>query len=759
MSTMAETNQKNINLSPARLLEALAILNKIGSTVNQIDPNKITSVSTTLNLIVKGAIKVIPESSAVIYTYNSKTDKFKKSSRVSAGERYPPNPLDEPRPNGMGEIAKNRLKRVISYEENEIEVNPIKVDYGAKAVICFPLVVSEMVVGVLYVYLHDQREFEPLELLMLENFVHQAAMAIYHTNRIVSVQQNLLQKEEEIARLRRTGLLISSRQGLEETLEAILTMAIDVSKSEYGSFRLVDKMGKNLVLSAISGKRLSHYREEKRPIADGSVMGWVAINKKPLVIEDVSVEPWASMYYPLDQDLNIRSEMAVPLISASGQLVGVLNLESPKLAAFNEQDIYLIQGLATQAVIAIQETMLMDALLEITERLIDEPQKNLLNRLTLLICELLNVPASAIWLLDGDSLVLQATNPKNIEGENLSLTDNLIGKVAREKKQISIIDSDIAINKKSVGLDNNGWKRALILPLLSTSNENTESIGVISIFGFDIQDRIFIESDWDKKVLSILGKYASIAIENTSHKEALRVSQEQRSLAETFAALGDVAVNLLHQLNNKISIIPVLIQGMQEKSEIALNSDPYLASNLKIIENGARESMSVLRENFSILQPIASIPIQLDTCVNTVLRDLNLPEGVAIKINNLELLPPVVAGQKSLEIVFKNLIDNALNALNGEGEIKIFGRIYKKWVEVSVRDNGPGIDPSLHEKIFELSYSGSNPAHGGKLGFGLWWVKILMARLGGAIKVKSDGSKGTKIRLRFPLDQEFMEFK
>jgi signal transduction histidine kinase len=69
-------------------------------------------------------------------------------------------------------------------------------------------------------------------------------------------------------------------------------------------------------------------------------------------------------------------------------------------------------------------------------------------------------------------------------------------------------------------------------------------------------------------------------------------------------------------------------------------------------------------------------------------------------------------------------------------------------VEISAIDSGPGIAPELHAQIFELNFS--RAAHPGKLGFGLWWVKTLMTRLGGSVTVESDGRQGTTFRLRLP---------
>jgi signal transduction histidine kinase len=96
------------------------------------------------------------------------------------------------------------------------------------------------------------------------------------------------------------------------------------------------------------------------------------------------------------------------------------------------------------------------------------------------------------------------------------------------------------------------------------------------------------------------------------------------------------------------------------------------------------------------------------------------------------------------------LIENAIAAMNGMGTVHIHGIALPKWVEVSVADNGPGIAPELQSQIFELNFSGT-AAHPGKLGFGLWWVKTLMTRLGGSVTVESDGIHGTTFRLRLPV--------
>jgi signal transduction histidine kinase len=76
--------------------------------------------------------------------------------------------------------------------------------------------------------------------------------------------------------------------------------------------------------------------------------------------------------------------------------------------------------------------------------------------------------------------------------------------------------------------------------------------------------------------------------------------------------------------------------------------------------------------------------------------------------------------------------------------------IQEDWVQVSVSDTGPGIPPELQDRIFERNFSGRASPPTTKLGFGLWWVKTVMSRLGGSVAVESDGLNGTTFHLKLP---------
>ncbi len=706
-----------------RLLESLAILNQISNAINHIGSEAASQNDLSLQLIVESAIRVVPGSSAVIYTYDQTTGTFENESRVSAepeGRKQQSaidKPDDAPRPGGIGVRTIERRRKSLSYEEPDVDVHPYHAALGVKAVACFPLIVAEQVVGILYIYLHEERQFTQLEQLMLDNFVNQAAMAIYHSRRLATIKRDLTRKDEELNQLRRVGLLISSRVRLEETLDSILQLALEITNAQYGIFRLLDKNSEYLVTRAVSGIQFEKPLTEKLPLNGNSIMSHVARTREPLLIPDLRQDPWANIYYPLDSNLEMRSELAVPLINASGRLEGVLNLESPNLGGFSEDDNHMLQSLATYAITAIQEVRLLDALQEAAQLLISQPTQKVLDRLCTMANDLLNTSASAIWLSnEAGEYQLTASNGSVQHIEKISEAQN--------------------------------QPNALLIPL--PTGEAVKALGMFGVFNADTSLGRSAKSEWDKKVLACLANYAVLAVQNESHQKALRASQEQHWTAETFAAVGDVSANLLHNMNNKVGIIPVRVQAIQDKYRQTLEADSYLTNSLTEIERSAMEAMQIVQENLSHLRPIRMEKVRIAACVSEAIRGIQVSTGIRLEVTDLDDLPTVIAGGQSLTFVFKNLIENASAAMHGNGEINIRGLTGPEWVEISIIDNGPGISPELHNQIFELNFTGRSGAQPGKLGFGLWWVKTLMTRLGGAVIVESDGLHGATFILRLP---------
>jgi GAF domain-containing protein len=752
----------------ARFLDVLARANRVGAAINRFGLQQGPShdgqeTERTTHLIVESLVQVIPAAlAASIRSYDQVRGTIADQplaavsgwSATAGGDRI--FRQDE----NLGRRALKQRRRVLSYEEQDLAFHPSLVEAGIRVVACYPLVVADQDVGALYVYLGEERAFSPSELLILAVFANQAALALYQARWLRDVERDLARTEDELSRLRRAGLLISSRQGLEQTLDAILQMALEVTDAHYGIFRLVDAGGQNLVTRALAGEHLDRPLVEALPIEANSVMSWVARQREAVCIRDLRAEPWSDIYYPLDAELEMRSEVAVPLINASGRLEGVLNLESPVVGAFGDADRRHLQSLATQAVIAIQEVRLLDALQEVAQLLLTRPCQQVLDRLVELACELLNAAASAIWTLEGDELLLQVASTGHRRGDRLPLQGSLTGQAILSGGPVTAdnLRTDSRFHRPDLAAAQD-WARALVVPLLASNGGTPDGvpIGAFSVYSTSPELGRFAESEWDAKVLTVLAHYAALAVHNAARQEALRQAQERHAVAETFAAVGDIAANLLHQLNNKVGTIPVRVQGIQDKCRAAVLADLYLAANLEEIERSATEAMQTVRENLSHLNPIRLTPVDVAVCVANAIQLADLSSRIAVEIAELDSLPTVMAGERSLTLVFANLLDNASEAMGGTGVVAICGAARADHVEIQVSDSGPGIAPELHDRIFEFSFSrgmsrgASNRGHRrGKLGFGLWWVKTLMVRLGGTVMVESDGQRGTTFRLMLP---------
>jgi signal transduction histidine kinase len=199
-----------------------------------------------------------------------------------------------------------------------------------------------------------------------------------------------------------------------------------------------------------------------------------------------------------------------------------------------------------------------------------------------------------------------------------------------------------------------------------------------------------------------------------------------------------------------VGTIPVRVQGIQDRSASTLAGDAYLAANLLEIERSARQAMDAVRDSLIYLHPIHAAPVGVADCARSALASVDLPPGVQVRLEHVDDLPQVVASERGLVFVFTNLLENALAAMEGAGEITIRGQIFGSWVEVEIEDDGPGIPEAYHERIFEFTSPDHALRRNGKLGFGLWWVKTLLMRLGGGVTVESDGVRGTRFRLRLP---------
>ena len=157
---------------------------------------------------------------------------------------------------------------------------------------------------------------------------------------------------ERLRALLETTKAITSELDLNEVLNLILQRGKELTQADTGALLLVDKYQKLWTKILIGPHREDEYRHT---IAEG-ITGWVARNKKPCLVPDVSSD---GRY--IEYTSETKSELAVPMLYGES-LIGVLNVESSKFDAFKESDYEQLTALAGQAVIAIENARLYEEL-------------------------------------------------------------------------------------------------------------------------------------------------------------------------------------------------------------------------------------------------------------------------------------------------------------------------------------------------------------------------------------------------------------
>jgi len=147
-------------------------------------------------------------------------------------------------------------------------------------------------------------------------------------------------------------------------------------------------------------------------------------------------------------------------------------------------------------------------------------------------------------------------------------------------------------------------------------------------------------------------------------------------------------------------------------------------------------------------------PAKIDTreLIEAIVSTLAHQAAEAQAEIHLEPLPNLVSDRLALEQIFSNLIDNAIKYLKPglPGEIRIRGRTKLGYAIFEISDNGRGIDPKDHQRIFDLFRRAGTQDKPGQ-GIGLAHVRALVRRLGGTMSVSSELNAGSTFTITLPI--------
>jgi PAS domain S-box-containing protein len=224
----------------------------------------------------------------------------------------------------------------------------------------------------------------------------------------------------------------------------------------------------------------------------------------------------------------------------------------------------------------------------------------------------------------------------------------------------------------------------------------------------------------------------------------LKDAQSQLIRAEKLATLGELAGGVGHELRNPLAVISNVVYLL--KSSLP-KSDTNMLEYVEMIETETHNASSIINDllDYSRIQPTEKEPTALSEVMAALLAKLPIPKTIVVENILPAVLPNVTVNRQQVEMIFTNLISNAIEAMPKGGKLNISARVRGDNLTVLVTDTGVGISRKDLKKIFEPLYT-TKPRG---IGLGLAITSRLAELNNIKIRVKSQEGHGTTFSLDF----------
>ena len=346
------------------------------------------------------------------------------SMRASAGRP------DRPRPDGdeLSPTLQTRLGQGIVGRVAQTGVEILANDVGrephyrrldalpeTRSEVALPLKIEERVLGVLDVQSDRLNAFDETDMLVLRALADQIAIAVEDTR----IYSDLRRQADQLSTVAAVSRAVASILDLDTLLDRIVKLIREQFGYPYVHLLTVDPARGQIIYRAGSGPR-GEVLQEKRLVCNlddaEAIVPWVACNGETVLVSDLSGE---TRYRASEfSEADALSELAVPLVFG-GKVLGVLDVQSDRRDAFDDNDRLLFEALADSVAIAIRNANLYrserwrrqvaDSLREVAGLISsDVALDQVLEAILAELERTLPCDVAAIWLLHGDNLYLSA---------------------------------------------------------------------------------------------------------------------------------------------------------------------------------------------------------------------------------------------------------------------------------------------------------------------------------------------------------------
>jgi len=601
--------------------------------------------------------------------------------------------------------------------------------------------------------------------------------------------------EKRLSTLNKYGQSLNVAMSLEEIYAVTLDAMEKTLGFEYASVLMV----KGKMLRLVSQRGYSNNLSLSLPLdGEKGVTGKAARTGKPIFVPDIRKEKTYLLGKP-----NMLSELAVP-IKVEKEVLGVLNVESKKLAAFDEEDRELLEILASNAAIAISDIKRHTQLRKLSSRL-----ANLMESSTEIMHkkdthQRLKVIAKAIRKFGWRRVVISLRD-ENLEGTDLvtaGITKGEIKLLLERKARGHVWRERLGPKFQQFRIGefyylpwSDSWIREYVhhVPREAPLDEATTYAGVPSrlsteeMVDWHPQDMLYAPLRTPAgKVVGILSMddpvdgrkptgesltplelflhQAAIVIENTQLIESLRKareqleqkveertrelkkSQEQLLRAQRLAVIGELAGMVGHDLRNPLTSINGAAYYVKKRSSSKI--DDKVREMLDLIGKNIVYSNKIINDllDYSREMKLDLTESNPKSIIKEALFLVEIPKNVQV-MDLTEGKPKIKVDTAKIKRAFVNILKNAVEAMPKGGTLTTKSRKSDGNLKFVFSDTGVGISKKTMEKLWTPLFT--TKAKG--MGFGLAICKRIVEAHGGSISVQSARGKGTTLTITIPV--------
>ena len=708
-----------------------------------------------------------------------------------------------------------KTKKLIHTLDEAASANPTPAARlaGARSHIAVPMVKDDELVGAIVIYRQEVRPFTDKQIELVQNFAAQAVIAIENARLLNELRESLQQQTATADVLK----VISSSLGeLEPVFEAMLENATRICEASFGNLFL--REGDAYRAVAVHGEPdyVAYWRHQPviaMPDNEGMPLERLTRTKNIVHIADLRTErayPHNPRMIALVDKARARTFVAVPMLK-DDELIGAIAMYRQDVRPFTEKQIALVMNFAAQAVIAIENTRLLNELRESLQqqtatadvlKVISRSTFDLQAVLDTLVesaARLCDADMANIWRPSGPvyrvAAVYQAVSSQQAEylkelplqpGRGSCLGRTLL---ARDVIQIEDIyaDPDYAVERSKL----EGYRTMLGVPLLREG----APVGVIVLVRskpqtFSAKQIELVKTFADQAVIAIENVRLFDEVQTRTHElvkslEELRTTQDRLVQTQKLALLGQLTAGIAHEIKNPLNFVnnfsgisAELIGELQDtlkgiplddkaRAEIDELTDTLKGNFDKVVHHGRRadaivKNMLQHSREGSGEHRVIDINALVEESLNLAWHGARAEtQGFEVKLK--QSFDPSAGGAdvfpQDIRRALLNLIANGFYAAtkrntetNGgdyEPTLTASTRSLGDRVEIRIRDNGTGIPPDVKEKMFNPFFTTKPTGEGTGLGLSISH-DIIVKQHAGSIDIDTQPGEFTEIIVTLP---------